>query len=173
VEWFALDGRAGDGTATALVIGSGLGDDAELVASRGFRTIAFDISPTAVRAAQARHRGSPVDYRVANLLDPPPEWSGGFDLVVESMTVQALPRSLREQATAGVQSFVADGGTLVVIAYARTDEHTDDTGPPWPLTRDEVEAFASERLRPGGIDLVLREDDTEFWRARFDAVSTA
>src|SRR5213595_3438484 len=94
-------------------------------------------------------RRAPVDYRVADLLDPPPEWSEGFDLVVESMTVQALPRSLRERATAGVQGFVAGGGTLVVIAFARTDEDADDAGPPWPLTRDEVEAFASERLRPG------------------------
>ena len=69
--WFAADGRRGDG-ATAIVIGSGLGDDAELVASRGFRTRAFDISPTAVRAAEARHPGSPVHYHVANLLTPPP-----------------------------------------------------------------------------------------------------
>ena len=110
---------------------------------------------------------------MANLLDPPPEWSGGFDLVVESMTVQALPRSLRAQATACVQGFVTDGGTLLVIAFARTDEDVDDTGPPWPLTRNEVEAFTSDRLRPGGIDLVLREDGTEFWRARFDAITTA
>ena len=170
-EWFALDGRRGNGSATAMVIGSGLGDDAELVAARGFRTTAFDISPTAVRGAQERHRGSPVDYRVADLLDPPPEWSGGFDLVVESMTVQALPRSLREPATAAVQGFVASGGTLVVIAFAHTSEDEDEPGPPWPLTRDEVEAFASERLRPAAIDLVQREDGTEFWRAQFDGTT--
>jgi hypothetical protein len=167
--WFAADGRRGNG-ATAIVIGSGLGDDAELVASRGFRTSAFDITPTAVRAAQARHPGSPVHHHVANLLTPPPEWAGGFDLVIESMTVQSLPRSLRAQATAGVRGFVADGGTLVVIAFARTDEHADDSGPPWPLTRDEVEVFASDSLRMGAIDMVLREDGTEFWRARFDSV---
>jgi len=173
VEWFALDGRRGDGAATALVIGSGMGDDAELVAARGFLTTAFDISPTAVRAARARHRRSAVEYRVADLLDPPPEWQGAFDLVVESMTVQALPRALRAQATAGVQGFVADGGTLVVIGYARTDEDADETGPPWPLTRGEVEAFASDRLRLGEIELVPRQDGTEFWRARFDATATA
>ena len=68
---------------------------------------------------------------------------------------------------------MAGGGTLLVIAFARTDEDADDTGPPWPLTRDEVEAFASQQLRPGGIELVLREDETEFWRARFDAITTA
>jgi hypothetical protein len=107
---------------------------------------------------------------VANLLSPPPEWAGGFDLVVESLTVQSLPRSLRAHATAGVRSLVAEGGTLVVISFARTDEDADDPGPPWPLTRDEVEAFASDTLRIGAIDMVLREDGTEFWRARFDSV---
>ena len=168
-DWFAADGRRGDG-ATAIVVGSGLGDDAELVASRGSAPAPSTSHPRPVRAAQARHPGSPVHYHVANLLVPPPEWAGGFDLVIESMTVQSLPRSLRAQATAGVRGFVADGGTLVVIAFARTDEDADDSGPPWPLTRDEVEAFASDSLRMGAIDMVLREDGTEFWRARFDSV---
>ena len=167
--WFAADGRRGNGE-TAIVIGSGLGDDAELVASLGFRTTAFDISPTAVRAARARHPGSPVHYEVANLLSPPPEWVGGFDLVIESLTVQSLPRSLRAEATAGVRGLVAGGGTLVVISFARTDADADDSGPPWPLTRDEVEAFASGSLRMAAIDMVLREDGTEFWQARFDSV---
>ena len=45
-------------------------------------------------------RGSLVDYRVASLLDPPPELPSGFDLVLESLTVQALPEALRSQAIA-------------------------------------------------------------------------
>jgi SAM-dependent methyltransferase len=107
----------GDGR-RALVVGCGLGRDAEFVAGLGYATTAFDISPTAVRAAAARHPGSPVDSRVADLLEPPSEWAGAWDLVVESNTVQALPRSLRPRATAAVASFVAPGGTLLVLAAA-------------------------------------------------------
>ncbi len=51
---------------------------------------AFDVSPTAVAEAAQRFAGSPVKYQVADLLAPPPEWTGAFDLVVEIYTVQAL-----------------------------------------------------------------------------------
>ncbi|MCC5670705.1 class I SAM-dependent methyltransferase [Nostoc sp. CHAB 5784] len=38
----------------ALVIGCGLGDDAEAIASLGFEVTAFDISPTAIAWCQER-----------------------------------------------------------------------------------------------------------------------
>ena len=69
---------------------------------------------------------------VADLLAPPAEWAGAFDLVVECNNVQALPRELRDTATAAVASFVAPGGTLLVVAAAATAWGED--GPPWPLT---------------------------------------
>jgi hypothetical protein len=46
------------------------------------------------------------------LLDPPAGWRGGFDLVLESLTVQSLPRQLRPAAIARVRELVAPGGTL-------------------------------------------------------------
>src|SRR5579863_8957155 len=39
----------------ALVIGSGLGDDSEQLAAWGFKTTAFDISPTAIAATKKRY----------------------------------------------------------------------------------------------------------------------
>ncbi|MGW5669064.1 class I SAM-dependent methyltransferase, partial [Micromonospora sp. NPDC003776] len=73
----------------ALVVGCGFGRDAEHLARLGFATVAFDISPTAVRTARRRHAGSPVRYETADLLDPPAAWLDAFDLVLESMNVQA------------------------------------------------------------------------------------
>ena len=67
----------------------------------------------------------------------PAAWLGGFDLVVEDMTVQSLPESLRPDATAAVASLVAPGGTLVVVAAAR-DEGQPVEGPPWPLTPSQA-----------------------------------
>jgi SAM-dependent methyltransferase len=146
----------------AVVVGSGLGRDAELIASLGFDTTAFDISPTAVRNAQRRHRESSVHYVVADLLELPVGWPGAFDLVVESITVQSLPRRLRDQATAGVASLVAPAGTLIVVS-AMLGEHEDpDAGPPWPLTRPEIEAFSDYDLTPVRIEQI---DDR--WRAEF------
>jgi hypothetical protein len=58
VEWAgSLDGRG----RSALVVGCGLGEDAEYIAGLGFDTMAFDIAPTAVQlASRAGERSSAV-----------------------------------------------------------------------------------------------------------------
>jgi SAM-dependent methyltransferase len=78
------------GRGRALVVGCGLGDDAEHVATLGFTTVAFDVSPTAIATAQRRFPGSAVEYVAADLLSPPQGWAGAFDLVVEVFTLQVL-----------------------------------------------------------------------------------
>jgi 2-polyprenyl-3-methyl-5-hydroxy-6-metoxy-1,4-benzoquinol methylase len=158
VDWaHGLDGTG----RRALVIGAGYGMDAEFVASLGFDTTAFDISETAVRATRSRFPDSTVHYAVANLLDPPADWHQAFDLVVESLTVQSMPPSVRDSATVQVGRMVAPGGTLLVIANA-DDENNRYDGPPWPLTREQVDAFAAEDLR-----LVRLEQPDGRWRAEF------
>jgi SAM-dependent methyltransferase len=154
----------GDGK-RALVVGCGLGRDAEFVAGLGYATTAFDISPTAVRDARARHPGTPVAYEVADLLSPPASWSSAWDLVVESNTVQALPRELRPAATAAVASFLAPGGTLVVLAAAL--DAPSDQGPPWPLTSDEIAAFADDPVRVVAIERIASDRFDGRWRAVF------
>jgi 2-polyprenyl-3-methyl-5-hydroxy-6-metoxy-1,4-benzoquinol methylase len=47
----------------------GYGDDAHWLAARGCAVTAFDISPTAVAAAENRFPPSPVVCKVADLLD--------------------------------------------------------------------------------------------------------
>ena len=130
----------------ALVVGSGLGDDAEHVASLGFDTVAFDVAPTAIALVRRRFPDSPVRYTTADLLDPPADWSSAFDFVLECINVQALPVPLHAKAIAGIAGMVAPGGTLLVISGAREPEESV-AGPPWPLTRAEIDAFAGGRLR--------------------------
>jgi hypothetical protein len=168
VQWAEDNGVRGDGR-RAVIVGCGLGFDAEYVAGLGFDTVAFDVAPSGVAAAISRHPHSPVDYRVADLLALPDEWLHAFDLVVESLTVQSLPVALRGRATAAVAGLVAPGGSLLVVAAARDDDGSPVDGPPWPLTRAEVDAFAG-----GGIETVRVEDlrdatqpTVRRWRAEF------
>jgi len=102
-----------------------------------------------------------VTYLVADVLDLPPEWQGRFDLVVESLTVQSMPPEQHTVAASNIAGLVAPEGTLLVLATTR-EEGSDVTGPPWPLARSEVEAFASG-------DLVLRRleriENGSWWRA--------
>lgn len=143
VQW------ASDGTGrSALVVGCGYGRDSEFLAARGFDVTAFDISPTGIAATRARYPSSKVSYVVADLLNPPAEWHRAFDLVVENMTVQALPVDLHALATARVASLVDD--TLLVLSGAR-DEGSVPDGPPWPLTPTEIEAFATDGLTARSI----------------------
>lgn len=151
-----------DGTGRrALVVGFGLGMDSEFVASLGFDTVAFDVSETAVRTTRARFPDSKVEYVAADLLAPPAEWRHAFDLVVESLTVQSMPPSVREPATVHIGQFVAPGGTLLVIANADDPDNTYEP-PPWPLTREQVEAFAVD-----GLEIVRVEQPEGRWRVEF------
>src|SRR5690349_23247874 len=140
VEW--ADGVDGTGR-SALVVGCGYGRDSEFLASLGFDVVAFDISSTGIASVQARYPDSKVQYVVADLLDPPAEWNHAFDLVVENMTVQALPVDLHAQAAERVAWLT--GSELLVLAVAR-DEGPVPDGPPWPLTPSEIEAFATDGL---------------------------
>src|SRR5437867_191870 len=51
VDFFARTSVPGR---TALTIGCGFGDDAELLAARGFETTAFDVAPTAIELCRRR-----------------------------------------------------------------------------------------------------------------------
>lgn len=149
-SWTAEHAVDGHGL-SAVVVGCGLGNDAEHLAALGFATTAFDVSPTAVAMAVERHPGSRVHYEVADLLALPSAWRGGFDLVLESLTVQSLPVALHGRAIANVRSLVAPGGTLLVVSGARTGAGETD-GPPWRLTRSEIEAFAGGDLHTRQVE---------------------
>jgi SAM-dependent methyltransferase len=168
VEW--IDESEPDGTGkTALVVGAGTGWDAERIADRGYDTTAFDISPSAIETAHRNHPGSRVHYVVADLLDPPADWHGAFDLVVEIYTVQALPIALQPDAIEHVTSLVAPSGTLLVIAAARPDDQPDADvqGPPWPLTRATIQSFTTPDLHLIQLDKSPSPADPTLhrWRA--------
>ncbi|MFD1147163.1 hypothetical protein [Saccharothrix hoggarensis] len=99
--------------------------------------------------ATARFPGA--RFVVADLLDPPAEWWGAFDVVVEALIAQSLPASMRPTGIAHVRRFVAPGGTLHVLASARDDGDVVE-GPPWPLVRAEVGSYADDDLRAVLID---------------------
>lgn len=152
-SWANASGTDGSGR-RAVVVGAGLGADAAYLAGLGYRTTAFDISPTAIAIARERQERPDVQFVTADLFAPPKEWLGAFDLVVEIYTVQALPRSVRASATIAVGRLVAPGGRLVVIQTVLEPDDDPDVGPPWPLTRAEVEGFATDGLTLVSLDAV-------------------
>lgn len=130
----------------ALVIGCGLGDDAEALVNLGFEVTAFDISPTAIAWCQERFPDSTVNYVVANLLAIPSEWHQAFNFVFECRNIQALPLNVRSWVISSVASLVFPCGTLLLITRVRDTEAEPD-GPPWPLSDSELKQFESLGLQ--------------------------
>ncbi|MBE9003431.1 class I SAM-dependent methyltransferase, partial [Nostoc sp. LEGE 12447] len=124
----------------ALVIGCGLGDDAEALVNLGFEVTAFDISPTAIAWCQERFPNSTVNYIVADLLAIPSQWHQAFNFVFECRNIQALPLNVRSWVISSVTSVIAPGGMLLMITRVRDTEAEPD-GPPWPLSNSELAQF--------------------------------
>lgn len=154
--WLAEAGAPPAG-ATALVVGCGLGDDAEHLAVMGFTTTAFDVAPSSVAWCRRRFPAGRVRYEAADLLDPPAQWTGAFDLVVEANTLQVLTRPLQERAMANLASFLAPGGTLLVIARLR-DEGEPLGDLPWPLRVSDLAPLDARLSRERFDDLLDRRE---------------
>jgi SAM-dependent methyltransferase len=149
----------------ALKVGCGSGDEAEELARHGFDVTAFDIAPATVEWARKRFPDSAVDYRVADILNPPVKWKRAFDFVLESYTLQALPASLRREAMTRIASFVKPGGTLLVIARAR--EAREPIGRmPWPITREELLWFGRLGLEQESFEDFWDEEEPPVRRFR-------
>ncbi|MEM8876164.1 MAG: class I SAM-dependent methyltransferase [Planctomycetota bacterium] len=142
VEW--LDETA-PLTGRALVIGCGLGDDAELLAQRGFDVTAFDISRSAIHRCRERFPDSPVQYEVADLLDPPRTYRGRNDLIVEIYTLQTLRGAMRFTAACNIADFARPGGLVFALCRGRDESEPEGTMP-MPLTADDLAVFERRGL---------------------------
>lgn len=148
-----------------LVVGCGLGEDAELLARWQFEVTAFDLSQTAIDWCHRRYPSSRVEYRQADLFNVPREWVGGWDFVFEAYTVQPLPMAMRKQALEAVARLVAPGGKLLFITRAR--EAWDETdGPPWPLTIEDLRVLVDAGLTMQSFEDYLDDEDPPVRRFR-------
>lgn len=137
----------------ALVVGCGLGDDAEALSQLGYQVTGFDISPSAISWCQQRFIKTSVNYVVADALKLETAWQDGFDFILESYTLQALPESLRQQIMSNIANYLAPEGMLLIICRGRDIEEDAGLSPPWALTREEL-SF----LEQSGLQQISFED---------------
>jgi SAM-dependent methyltransferase len=135
----------------ALDIGCGLGDNAVRLAKAGFKVTAFDLSHTAIDWAAKRFPDVEIEWRVADLVEPPEDFIEAFDLVNETYTLQALRPPIREAAINSLARFVKPGGTLLIVGRGRHDDEPENP-PPWPLVRSELECLIEAGLTMIGFD---------------------
>lgn len=157
IEWLKKNHRKEDGL-RALVVGCGLGDDAEELCQWGFKVTAFDIAPTAIEWCKERFKDSKVDYQVVNLFQNPPDWRNSFDFVFEAYTLQVLQSPLRQKAMEHMVPFVKLFGKLLVITHAR-NLNQDMDGPPWPLIKTELSVFKKCGLKEIALEDIAGIED--------------
>ena len=150
--WLMTNNVEGKGK-KALVVGCGLGDDAEALSDKGFEVTGFDISPSAIAWCQQRFPNTSVTYVVSNALKPEPAWQNRFDLILESYTLQAVPESIRQRIMSTIANYLAPGGMLLIICRGREVEEDAGISPPWALTKAELSFL--EQLK---LDRVSFED---------------
>lgn len=153
VSWFEKTNVVGNGR-SAVVVGCGLGEDAEELSRRGFKVTAFDLSPTAIEWCKKLYPESSVNYLAADLFNLPEELTKGFDFIYECYTIQALPRSMRKKTIEAVASLLNVRGEMLLIGRSWHGE-ADDDGPPWPLKEEELRHFQTL-----GVQELTTE---EFW----------
>ena len=171
-DWLAKQPDGND--KNALIVACGLGDDAEALAARVYDVTAFDVAPTAIEWSKQRFPNTNVNYLVADLFKPPPEWVRAFDFVLEIFTVQALPIAMRAESAAAVAQFVAPGGTLLNVCLG-VDEAEGRGGPPWPFTRSEVDLFTQDGLVEKVFDVIRHPENASdvarqsgLWRIAYE-----
>ena len=143
---------------TAIVIGCGVGDDAQALSQYGFEVTAFDISPTAIELCEKRYPNSKVNYIVEDLFDYPKEWFESFDVVYECNTIQVLPGEYRKKARVAMSSLIAKDGYILVSCRSRDEGIMEDIIP-LPLVKSEMDEFITcDNLKEQSF---LSYDDTQ------------
>jgi hypothetical protein len=53
---------------------------------------------------------------------------------------------------------------------AQDEEHVDEHGPPWPLSRGDIDAFSGDGLTPVCVELHPHESNSMafLWRAEYE-----
>lgn len=134
---------------TALDAGCGTGAEAIWLAGQGWQVTAADISQTALNTAQARAAATdaitPIDWVEADLSRWEPERT--WDLVVTSYAhpeIGQLPFYRR------IASWVAPGGTLLVVGHLHDHQHDGHHGHPENASAT-VEAITNLFDAPGWL----------------------
>ena len=143
---------------TALVIGCGLGDDARALELVGYDVTAIDVSQTVLDLAKERFAGSHIKFIKQDIF----EYTQTFDFVFEALTVQSLPIAFREKMIKAVAGTVVQGGRLLLVAHKKEEVFE---GPPWPLTKEEVELFKTCGLTE--LSHELHTEDSKISNTRF------
>ena len=129
-----------------LVPGCGTGHDVRALAATADEVTGLDIAPSAIVRAKAQPAVGGERYQLGDLFVLPEKLRAAFDVVFEHTCFCAIDPSLREKYVAAVASALKPGGHLLAVFYLEPGLDPGESGPPFGVTRAELDAFFSPRF---------------------------
>jgi SAM-dependent methyltransferase len=152
LEWLARnEGRIAGGV---LVPGCGLGHDVRVLAAQVTgNVVGLDLSPTAVKLAEAQPSIGGEKYVASDFIEHPAGWNDHFDWIWEHTCFCAIEPELRDRYVDTVRNLLKPGGQLLGVFYLNPydEEHEPGDGPPYGSSEEELrERFVGT----GGLEWV-------------------
>ena len=133
-----------------LVPGCGTGHDVRELAWAGAEPLGIDLAPSAIARAEAAPRMGVESYRLADLFALPTELSGAFDWAFEHTCFCAIDPVQRPAYVAGVAAALKSHGRVLAIFYLDPGHDHPDDGPPFGVSRPELDALFGPRFETVG-----------------------
>ena len=129
-----------------LVPGCGTGHDVRALAATADEVIGLDIAPSAVARAKQQPTVGAESYQLGDLFALPAKMRGAFDVVFEHTCFCAIDPSMREKYVDAVAGALKPGGHLIAIFYLDPDLEPGQSGPPFGVTKAELDALFSAQF---------------------------
>lgn len=126
-----------NGTGTVLIPGCGTGYEVKAFHGAGWRPLAIDFSPTAVRQAREALGSLASFVRQADFFGE--DVGGPFDLIYERTFLCSLPPERWPSYVARMVQLLRPGGLLAGLFYYGSDPE----GPPFPMAASQARSLLS------------------------------
>lgn len=132
----------GDGP--VLVPGCGTGHDVRALAAAGLNVVGLDVSELAVLKASAYPKVADEVYELGDFLDPAWAMDRSFSALWEHTCFCAIPVERRNDYARSAAAVLMPGGLLAGVFFLTPFDPGDaETGPPFPTTIEEINAWFS------------------------------
>ena len=152
-------------TSTALDLGTGPGTQAIVLAQRGYKVTATDLSSTAIEKAQAlaKQKGLDISWQQDDILNS--NLDQEFDFVLDRGCFHVLPPERRPDYVRVVDSLIKPNGYLFLKCFSHLETRE---GGPYRFTAEEIKEIFGSRFNVISVeDTVYQGTLDPFPRALF------
>jgi SAM-dependent methyltransferase len=127
-----------------FVPGCGSGYDVRALSTSANHVVGIDLAPFAIARAMSFPRVAHEEYLLTDLFALPAEFDRKFDVVFEHTCFCAIEPEMRATYVETTSRVLKPGGKLIAIFFLNPDH--DEDGPPYGVSRAELEALFGEQF---------------------------